>query len=48
MPPWEVTGERLTPWRRFVWRERRQVYAQGMAERNKRQLQELESKGRRR
>lgn len=26
MPPWEVTGEQLTRWRRMVWRFRMELF----------------------
>jgi hypothetical protein len=39
MPPWEVTGEKLTRWGRMVWRYRMELYAN---EQNSKQQREIE------
>lgn len=41
-PPWEITGEKLTPWRRLVWRCRYELYADQLSEQNRRLRQDLE------
>lgn len=33
LPPWEVTGENLTRWRRIVWQARYEVYQSAFNER---------------
>lgn len=33
--PWDITGENLTRWRRYVWRERHRVYMEALSERQK-------------
>ena len=44
VPPWVVTGEELTRWRRLVWRYRHELYAGELAARRRREVDELKLK----
>lgn len=43
-PPWEITGEQLTPWRRLVWKERRKLYVAELMAKKERDHIEIESR----
>ena len=43
-PPWTVTGEKLTEWRRFVWRARRNLYTREKLGKQLREREEMEAR----
>jgi hypothetical protein len=48
MPPWKVTGERLTNWRRQVWKARHELYMEHVGKQHQRQAEENEKRMRQR
>ncbi len=40
--PWEITGEKLTNWRRLIWQQRYIVYKNAILDRNKKDRQQAE------
>jgi len=42
--PWDITGETLTRWRRYVWRERHRVYMEALSDKHQRELNDIELK----
>lgn len=46
VPPWQVTGEEPTRWRRLVWRERWAVYRGTQAEKQRLDAERLKRKRR--
>jgi hypothetical protein len=44
IPPWEVTGEELNRWRRYVWKQRRDFYTSELSSKMRRERESLEIK----
>jgi len=42
MPPWEVTGEKLSRWRRYVWRQRQNVYVSEVNAKQRRDYNDMQ------